>query len=172
MKKGNRQGRVAEALARPFEEDDDMLPEYDFSKAEPAQYWKKLQEGDKFFVNDVLHVKGAGRAHVRVDTTNPALFAAKLELANRLYELNAENHWRVTQLAAAIQASHRKAKLLLFGELETITVDQLVGWLKNVGFETRIDVSVTPPRSANAKSLGRPSKKGKRSGGRARSAVA
>jgi len=165
--------KVSEALPKPAtEEDDDLLPEYDFTGGVRGKYAHRLQEGDEFFVNDVLHVKGAGRAHVRVDTTNPALFAAKLALANRLYALTAENRWSLTQLAAALQTSRRKAREFIFGELGRISVDQLVSWLKNVGFDTRINVGVTQQKAPRAKSLRKAGKRTKRSDAPARSAIA
>ncbi len=172
MKKGNRPARVAEAIVARLDDDDEMLPEYDFSKAKPAQYWKKLQQGATVFVNDEQFVIGAGRAWVRVDVDNPALFAAKLALANPLYELHAENRWNLTQLAAALQTYRRKAREFLYGELSRISVDQLMSWLKNVGFDTRINVGVTQQKAPRAKSLRKAGKRTKRSDAPARSAIA
>jgi hypothetical protein len=50
MKKAN---KIAPAVdsSEPAIDDDEMLPEFDFSKAEPAPYWKKMEEGATVIIN-------------------------------------------------------------------------------------------------------------------------
>jgi predicted XRE-type DNA-binding protein len=99
----------------------------------------RFHRGRIININNVPHIVGAGKAFVRLEPDS-RLFEAKLELANRIYEIIDENRWKVSAMATALGTPRWSVHRLLRGDLRKVSLDRLVTWLGNLGLDTEVAV--------------------------------